>query len=226
MIVQSLKSRVLVLVLFIINTYTYAQVKSTPCNRKVELKSYEKDLIKEVCIPLGHTIYYIETKFNDIDINGDSLPDFIFDWKKDGAIEGDTLFTTAYMFQSDSTYKFLKTFKNIMPIKLDSYDKPSKNPFYAQLWSDCYRETYPLKYVDFNNGNIELSIVTEPHHGLEINYKYSKQKNNWILKSIKAYSDISGEGKIYIPHPMPETEETIDDFSYEKYLCPERLIKE
>jgi hypothetical protein len=225
MTAQFLRTKIFLLLFFgCFNLYSQTYLNN--CNREVELKAYEKDLIKEVCIPQGYIIYCIETKYNDIDINGDSLPDFIFDWKKKNAKEGDTLFTTGYKMNPDSSFIFLKTFNNLMPVKLDSYDKSSKNPYYAALWWDCYNSSNPLRYVEFNKGNIELGIKTDPSAGLDFLYKYSRQKNNWILQSIKKYRDIQGKERQYEPYPMPSKEETIDDFSYEKYLCPERLMKE
>jgi hypothetical protein len=204
----------------------FGQTYNDTCNREVKTKDYERDLIKEVCIPKGYLIYYIDTYARDIDINGDSLFDFIFGWKKQNAKEGDTLFTTAYKMNPDSNYTFLKTFRNLLPVKLNSYDKPSENPYYYKLWSECYGSTYPLKYLEFKDGSITLNITTEAVAGLILEYKYSKPQNNWILKSINEYVDHPEKGRFTEPYPVPETEETIDDFSYEKYLCPERLIKE
>jgi hypothetical protein len=80
--------------------------------------------------------------------------------------------------------------------------------------------------VDFSDGKIKINITTEPRSGMELFYKYSKQKNNWILQNMKTYFDSPDEGRQYESYPMPSKEETIDDFSYEKYLCPERLMKE
>jgi hypothetical protein len=226
MIVQFLKTKFFLLLIFIIVFDSSGQTFNNTCNREVKIKDYEKDLIKEVCIPLGYIIYYIDTDARDIDMNGDSLPDFIFDWKKKNAKEGDTLFTTVYKMNSDSSYTFLKTFKNLLPVKLNSYDKPSNNAHYSSLWSECYGSTYPLKYLEFKNGKITLNITTEAVAGLILNYEYSKQKNNWILKNLVEYVDHPQKGRFTEPYPMPSKEETIDDFSYEKYLCPERLMKE
>ncbi|MFL5730172.1 MAG: hypothetical protein ACJ75J_11860 [Cytophagaceae bacterium] len=196
------------------------------CNREVKIKKYEKILIKEVCIPTGYIIYYIDTDARTIDIDGDGLQDFIFDWAKKERAEGDTNFITAFRMNQDSTFSFLKTFKNILPLDLDSYDQPSQNSHYSKVWSECYGRTYPLKYLEFKNGIITLNITTEAISGLILEYKYSKEKNNWILKNIIEYVDNPQKGRIIEPYPMPEKEETIDDFSYEKYLCPESLIKE
>jgi hypothetical protein len=226
MTVSFLKIKIVFLLILIAVFDSLGQAYVDSCNREVKIKEYERELIKEVCIPKGYIIYYIATETTDIDIDGDSLPDFIFDWAKKNRKEGDTSFITAYKMNLDSSYTLLKTFNNLLPIDLDSYGEPSKNPYYAALWWNCYNSSNPLRYVEFNKGSIELGIKTDPSAGIDFLYKYSRQKNNWILQNIQKYRDIQGEDRQYEPYPMPETEETIDDFSYEKYLCPESLIKE
>src|SRR4051812_28088403 len=124
MIVTFPKNNIRFLILFLSLIFlgflkSSGQVKYDTCNREVKLKEYEKALIKEICIPKGYYIYFIPTKQEDIDINGDSLPDFIFDWTKKDRQEGDTSFITVYKMNPDSSYSFLKTFNNLLPIDLN-----------------------------------------------------------------------------------------------------------
>jgi hypothetical protein len=217
------KNNFLLLSLLLFASNSRSQTDINFCNREVKIKEYEKHLIKEVCIPNGYIIYFIKTKNKDIDIDGDGLYDFIFDWTKKQSKEGDTCYITAYKMNKDSTYGFLKTFKNLLPITLKSYDKASNNPYYADFFWDCYHHSYPLNSLEFRNGEIIFEIKTEAVAGLIFNYQYNKQKNNWLLISIQQYFDSPDKGRLYEPYPMSQKEETIDDFSYEKYLCPERV---
>jgi hypothetical protein len=188
------------------------------CNRDVQLKEYKPKLIKEVCIPAGFWISELRTDTQDIDIDGDGLGDFIFDWNKPKLQDGDTLFITVYKQNVDSTYSFLKTFKNLLPVYLKSYDFPAKNNVLAAKIFECYADGYPLVDLTFQKGSILLNIRIDAASGYFLEYAYIKEKKNWFLTNYKEWIDMPG-GRKFQDREVSKEPESIDDFSYQKYLC-------
>lgn len=208
--------------------YCQAQKVNKNCNRAVKLQEYKKDLIKEVCIPGGYEISMLRTDLRDIDINGDGLGDFIFDWNRPKLKDGDTLFLTVYKMNKDSSYSFLKTFKNLYPLHFESYDDGPKEQKYRKIYEDCYSYGYPLKYLDLNSGTISLTLKIDDGSGYFLKYQYDNKKQNWYLIKKQNWIDTTDEvtypdGRKYIELELPKKSESIDDFSYEKYLCPDLL---
>lgn len=190
------------------------------CNQAVLLQEYKSKLIKEICIPPNYVITRLYTDLRDIDIDGDGLGDFIFDWRKLKLTEGDTTYITAYRMNADSTYSFLRTFDNLFPIHLDSYDYGSKKPALKKIF-ECYAYGYPLIDLEFEAGVIAMELRIDAASGYTLKYRYDPKRNNWFLFYFKEWIDMPGEGRQYTDKEMPEQPESIDDFSYQKYLCPE-----
>jgi hypothetical protein len=190
------------------------------CINATDIPSYKKELIKEVCIPDGYTIVLIHSKHKDIDINGDSLSDFIFEYRKQKFKEMDTTYLSAYRKVNDSTHVFLKTFNNILPLHLKSYDYPSGNAAAAKVFN-CYGDGYPLKKLDIENGVISLSIRIDAASGYLLKYSYEKERRNWYLTTFQEWIDMPDGSRQSSDRNIRESGESIDEFSYQKYLCPE-----
>jgi len=190
------------------------------CNRGTDIPSYTKHIIKEVCIPKGHVITMLYTDLIDIDLDGDSIGDFIFNHRKPKLSEMDTTYISVYKKINDSTYVFLKTFNNLYPVYMKSYDYPSKNPFVAKIFN-CYGRTYPLNHMEMENGVISLTISIDPASGYFLRYTYKPEKKNWYLTTYQKWIDMPDGIRDSQDRPIPEEGESIDQFSYQKYLCPE-----
>jgi len=195
-----------------------------PCNRAVDSPSYSKSLIKEVCIPSGYEIVLLHTEFKDIDIDGDGLGDFIFEYAKPNSKELDTTYLCVYKRLDDSTHVFLKAFNNLYPVYLKSYDYPSKHTKAAKVF-ECYAEGYPLKDLTLENGTISLTIRIDAASGYFLKYTYIPKKKNWYLTTYQEWINQSNGGKRFKDYPIPGEGESIDEFSYQKYLCPEESFK-
>jgi hypothetical protein len=194
--------------------------KQNPCNRAVDTKSYEKDLIKEVCIPKNHIITLLYTDLRDIDIDGDSLGDFIFNHRKPKLQELDTTYLTVYKKINDSTHVFLKTFKNLFPVYLASYDYPSKDARAKKVFA-CYNDGYPLKRLEMEKGVIRLVLRIDPASGYLLEYTYKPERKNWYLTTYQEWIDFQDGTRESQDRAIPEEGESIDEFSYQKYLCSE-----
>jgi len=198
--------------------------KQKPCNREVDIKSYEKNLIKEVCIPEKHIITLLYTDLRDIDIDGDGLGDFIFEHNKLNTQELDTSFLTVYKRINDSTHVFLKTFNNLFPVYLQSYDEFPKNPQANRVFN-CYNLTYPLIRFEMDKGVITLVFNIDPASGYLLEYTYKPEKRNWYLTTYQVWIDFQDGTRRSENRQIPQEGESIDEFSYQKYLCPEMLFE-
>ena len=194
--------------------------KQTLCNRAVDTKSYEKDLIKEVCIPKNHVISLLYTDLRDIDIDGDSLGDFIFNHRKPKLQEMDTTYVTVYKKINDSTHVFLKTFKNLFPVYLKSYDDYSGDPRTDKVFR-CYNHTNPLIRLEIDKGVIRLVFSIDPASGYLLEYTYKPERKNWYLTTYQEWIDFQDGTRKSENREIPKQGEIIDEFSYQKYLCPE-----
>jgi len=190
------------------------------CNRTTDIPSYTKHIIKEVCIPKDHVITKLYTYLRDIDIDGDSLGDFIFEHNKFKLQEMDTSYLTVYKKINDSTHVFLKTFNNLFPVYLKSYDFPSKNPQAAKVFN-CYNVGYPLNRLEMDKGIIRLVLGIDPASGYLLEYTYKPEKRNWYLTTYQEWIDMPDGTRDSQDRPIPEEGESIDEFSYQKYLCSE-----
>jgi len=194
------------------------------CNRGTDIPSYTKHIIKEVCIPKGHVITMLYTDLIDIDLDGDSIGDFIFNHRRPKLSEMDTTYISVYKKTNDSTYIFLKTFNNLYPVHLNSYDYASKNPLAAKVFN-CYADGYPLKDLTLEKGTISLTIRIDAASGYFLKYTYLPEKRNWYLTTYQEWMDKPHGERRFIDHQIPEEGESIDEFSYPKYLCPEESFK-
>jgi hypothetical protein len=191
--------------------------KLNPCNRTVDTQSYEKDLIKEVCIPKNHVITLLYTDLTDIDIDGDSLGDFIFNHRKPKMQELDTTFLTVYKKINDSTHVFLKTFKNLFPVYLKSYDDYSGDDKADKV----FRHTNPLIRLEMSKGIITVVFSIDPASGYLLEYTYKPERKNWYLTTYQEWIDFQDGTRQSQDRKIPQEGESIDEFSYQKYLCPE-----
>ena len=213
----------LMLVMFFVNvgSYVFTQEKTTPgINRNVKVKRYSKILPEEVCIPKGYWISFVR---KEIDVNKDSLSDFVFDWNKPVLQDGDTLYLTVYKQNKDSSFSHLKTFSNLFPLYFKRYDRDYRfdvklDSFLNQIHSR-YDDGYPLEKLEFSNSKIIIKIRTSVTDGITLFYEYDLLVNNWLLIKREDWFEnpLSGEFEVTNTDKI-KTKEFIDDFDYLDYL--------
>ncbi|MEM4326149.1 MAG: hypothetical protein QXU40_02515 [Candidatus Pacearchaeota archaeon] len=184
--------------------------QDTTCNRAVQVKSYEKELPKEVCIPQG---YLISDIYEKTDINGDSLNDFIFDWNKNPLKDGDTIYVTIYLQNPDGTYKYFRTFNNLYPIYFKSYSLdyiPQDTSLI--LIHRKYENFYPLHRLKFEKDLIKITIRNDAETDIVVTYRFDKTINNWRFEKSEEYYFI--DGTLDPINLSDKLGPTIDNFTY------------
>lgn len=220
-------------ILFTFEFICYSQtIKSPACNRAVSNKSYEKKLIKEVCIPNGYQISLILTETRNIDMDGDGVGDFVFNWSKPQKIDGDTTFTTVYKKNKDNSFTFLKTFKNLYPIYFKNYNVSTyinANKEIEKFYNDCVGQQPLFKAIDFvgKAGVISINFNDiETGLGFLVKYKYNSKLKDWFLFSQQKWEEKTTDGQYngiyeYTDLKLPKNPENINKFSFQKYVCPD-----
>jgi len=200
---------ILQLILFLCSVVSYAQ--NTDCNRAVWIKEDEKKIPKEICIPNGN--YHITEVYEKVDVNGDGLEDFIFDWNKNPLQDGDTIYVTIYAQNSDSTFSFFCTFNNLYPIYFKSYSL-DYTPQDTSLISihRKYENFYPLHGLKFENDLIKITMRNDAETDIVITYKYDKTIKNWRFEKSEEYYFIDSTlDPIDLSNKLGPT---IDNFTY------------
>jgi hypothetical protein len=185
------------------------------CNKKVWVDRLKTGMPKEVCIPDEYLVSGNYTKYLT-DINGDGLNDYVFDWNKYPISDGDTIFTSVYLQQLDSSYKYFVTFDNLFPIQFKSYVyEQVKDKKLKELFS--LYNPYKLKELVFNNDKIILNFWTEARAGLVLTYQFDKNSNDWFLIEQKSWIELEEETK-WDDLGTPEPNQSIKNFNYLDWL--------
>lgn len=176
----------------------------------VWVKQDEKKVPKGVCIPAG---YIISEIFEPTDMNKDSLPDFIFKWRKSNLTDGDTLFVTIYIQNRDSSFSNFRTFKNLFPIYFERYDfdyipKDEK----LKTLHKKYLGNYQFLNISFQKGNIEISTKGDATSDLITTYTYDAGIKNWRYQKTIMYDFIANTKENF--DSSEELGPTIDQFRY------------
>ena len=199
---------ILQLILFLCSIVSYAQ--NTDCNRAVWIKEDEKKLPNGICIPKE---YLISNIYESTDVNNDGLMDFIFKWRKSELQDGDTMYVTIYVQNSDSTFSFFRTFNNLYPIYFKSYSR-DYIPKDEKLRSvhKKYRGEYLLLKLKFEKNIIEITIMGDATTDLIITYKYDRDIKNWRYDNTVMYDFVANTKELY--DLSEEVGPTIDNFTY------------
>lgn len=171
------------IVLLFLTASTIAQ--NIDCNRAVWIKQNAKNLPKEVCIPKG---YLISNIYESTDINGDSLPDFIFKWRKPELQDGDTLYISIYLQNSDSTFSYFRTFNNLYPIYFKDYSRDYVPPKSALIaLHKKYEGEDQFLELKFEQNLITLKIEYAAKEDLWVQYYYDKSKKDWLYQKAEIH---------------------------------------
>jgi hypothetical protein len=184
-------------------------------NRYVWLPRFEQLLPKEICIPKG---YYITHIYDGTDLDGDGLEDFIFEWNRKSLKSGDTIFISAYLQKTDSSFVFLKTFSNLKPIYFDSYsDFQSKDERLNQLHR--IYGGYPLQELRFENQQIIIRFNDNSsgrYAGVLLTYLFDPGKGDWFLSQQQRWRE--DEEIEIVETIIPEPGLSIELFNYLDYI--------
>ncbi|HEY9007340.1 MAG TPA: hypothetical protein VIM75_14465 [Ohtaekwangia sp.] len=204
------RNRLIQFILVFLTTTACAQNREA-CNRSVWTKEDAKYLPKEVCIKKGD--YHITQVYKSVDLNGDGLNDFIFDWNKNPLQNGDTIFVTVYIQNRDSTFTHFRTFSNLYPIYFKSYDRDYtiKDKALAELHKKYQGENQLIELL-FELSLIRLRIKYEAKEDLLIQYAYDETRKDWLL--LKAELHDYALGKILSFNQSDRIGPEINKFNY------------
>lgn len=181
------------------------------CNRSVDYPSLLKDLPKDICLrDSKDQIKYIHKK---TDINGDEFDDCIIKYGLIELTDGDTLFTSIYFQNRDSTYTLFKTLNNLYPINLKSYNSLySPEEESLKNLQKKYRYEYPLYKLTFEKDKIIFLLKNDAESDLIITYQYKNDLKNWIyIDCIESFHSNNGINRIDLSNELGPT---IDNFKY------------
>ena len=187
------------------------QTTDIPCNQKSDFES--KTMIPhEVCIPKDFIISYI---YDPIDLNLDDLDDFVFRYRKNDLVNGDTIFVAIYFQHNDSSFHFAKTLSNIYPISFNEYSyqeyKKLTDPTLKSIMSR-FNCSYPLRGINFGKGEISIEFNTDAIYSYTLYFKYDQKQETWIFKRKETYD--RGLRETTITDINEKDQYTIEDFDY------------
>lgn len=175
------------------STSLLSQVKDDNCNRSVEFKEYGSLLPPDFCMPKGFNVFEVyrtdDWRADTVDINNDGISDIIIQHYKKNWKCADTVFFTAYLGQTDTTFQYCKTFSNLCT--------PLVNDFFNIDWlvkncEDEYIDRYGwenIKWIRFKKGYILVPFSTgfDYNEGFDFYFEYDNYRHNWYLKKLQKW---------------------------------------
>ena len=122
---------------------------------------------------------------------------------------------TLFLFYSncDSTYSLFKTFDNLYPIYLESYNRlySPKEESLKKL-QKSYRYEYLLYELTFEKDKIIFLLKNDAESDLIITYQYNNVIKNWLyIDCIEKFHNNDGINKLDFSNELGPT---IDNFRY------------
>jgi hypothetical protein len=193
-------------------TAVAANAQDENCNQKVWPRNFGDPIPQGVCIPQG-MFNYITAVYDRTDINGDGLEDFICDWNVKPLDDGDSIYVSIYLQNSDSTFSHFRTFSHLYPIYFARYDLgyiPEDTTLIPILKG--YEDTYPLIGLRVEKAFIILEIEFDAEAYWRITYKYDDAIKSWRYeKCEEVFRNESGASLRDMAWAFGPT---IDDFTY------------
>lgn len=182
----------------------YCKSQDEGCNRSTKIKSLSKRIPKGVCLKVGLEFSYA---YEDVDLNGDGLKDFITQVRPKNIRDGDTLLLHIYFQSKNGQYSTLKVFNNIYPTYFKDYSLgyTVTNPRLNELQGK-FGGTYPLGEIEFHENLIVINLKPGAIDHYALYYRFNKQ--DWYLER-KIYSEENSEGV---------RQELANEYSWEKKI--------
>jgi hypothetical protein len=167
--------------LWFISANTIAQ----DCNRSTLIKRLASTIPLDICIPNG---FIIDEIYDSTDVDGDRLAEYIFSWRRDSLVNGDTIFVSIYHNEGNKKFTHLRTLPNLFPIYFHSYSilynnfDRSLGPIFKKFngWN-------PLQKLDILKSNITIQMERSAGEGLLFTYTY--RDNDWILTELNEWEE-------------------------------------
>ena len=108
------------------------------------------------------------------------------------------------------------------PVYFSTYYNPPIDTSLNAIYN-CYDGRYPLLDLTIENGRIELTLRIDAVSGYLLKYSYLEKNKNWYFTDFKEWMETDAGTRQYTDKAVLPKAETIDEFSFEKYLCPNLL---
>jgi hypothetical protein len=194
----------------------YSCGQSPECNQLTT--GGKRAVPKDVCIPDGYNIREI---FKCEDVNLDGLDDYAFTYTKINPEDGDTTYLCIYYATSDTTYVLKEIYTNLYPIIFKDYGYSDHNMKLPKKLKDVlaiYSGNYPLNWIKFLNGKIELSIIQAYNESLVLHFIYDAQKDDWLLAETEFNEESYEQIKTTKTEYKGDEQISIKDFNYFDWL--------
>ncbi|MFP4019749.1 MAG: hypothetical protein ACLFUH_10935 [Bacteroidales bacterium] len=208
--------RIFITLVLVVSSFNLLAQKKDTCNQDVWVENLAKKIPENVCIPTG---YHITQVYDPVDLNGDGLKDFVFEWNKKILKNGDTIFVSIYSQNRDSTFSFLKTFNNLHPIYFEPDQKPEnlENQKLSKILN-AYRGIDPFRKLTFKRNVIKVKFYDNTagmRGGLILTFKYREEKKDWLLEKKENWLILREEEIKDLPI---NKNYSIDNFDYLDYM--------
>lgn len=192
----------------------YSCGQSSECNQLTT--GGKRAVPKDVCIPDGYSIREI---FECGDVNLDGLDDYAFTYTKIKPKDGDTTYVGIYYATSDTTFTLREVYPNLYPIVFMRYDfeYTVKDSLLNEI-QGMYSGNYPLNWIKFLDGKIELSIIQAYNESLVLHFTYDAQKDDWLLAETEFNVDYYEQIKTTKTEYKGDEQISIKDFDYFDWL--------
>lgn len=205
--------RILFVYLLFFNPF-FSFGQNSECNQLTS--GGKRKVPKNVCIPDG---YIIREILNCGDLNLDGLDDYAFTYMRIKPEDGDTTYLSIYYATSDTTFSLKKVYTNIYPIIFMRYDLSYevKDSILDEIQGK-YNGNYPLNWIKFSDGTIELSITQAYKESLVLYFVYDKSKDDWMLNETEFFVEYDEQIKKTKTEYKGNERISIQDFNYFDWL--------
>lgn len=187
------------------------------CNRAVRSDFYSKKIPQGICLKPGYEFSYL---YDQVDVNGDGMKDFMTEWRRQDIEDGDTLFLSIYEQIDSAKYELVKTFDNLYPIYFKDYDFEYDVPdSLLNELKGAYNGGNPLNRLEFKEGEIIIYLQPGVVDHYFLHYRYDPREKDWYLER-RIYSEEDYEGNLHevSNEYLWEERMSLDDFNYFNYL--------
>lgn len=199
---------------FFISFLSYGQ--NFECNQLTA--GGKRKVPKDICIPDGYNIREI---FKCGDLNLDGVDDYAFTYTKIKLEDGDTTYLGIYHATSDTTFSLKKIYTNLYPISFRDYgysDYNMKLPEELKAILAIYHGNYPLNWIKFLNGKIELSITQAYNESLVLHFAYDSVKDDWMLTETAFFIEYDEQTEKTMTEYKGDEQISLENFNYFDWL--------
>jgi hypothetical protein len=163
--------------LALVSHSSICQIKKV-CNQECRLNSFTSKVPIDFCLPEG---FWITQVIDTVDLTADTRNDLILKWRKKSISEGDTIWTTIFSMNADSSFTEHATCNNLYTPMFTDYTKQFKtgNLQLDSIYMKFVYSNYSL--VEFTKNTIKVGFFTDAGGGIDLHFTYDRNSSDWLL---------------------------------------------